>query len=168
MKTWRYSAQNVRDFAWASSRKFAWDAQGHNQPGAENETVMAMSFYPKEGGELWQKYSTAAVVHTMEVYSRFSFDYPYPTAQSVNGPVGGMEYPMITFNGPRTNLNDDGTRTYSLSEKMFLLGVVIHEIGHIYFPMTVNSDEGSIPSSIPSRGMNSIRLCRGAGGSRAT
>ncbi|MEC7398959.1 MAG: M1 family metallopeptidase, partial [Pseudomonadota bacterium] len=140
-KTWRYSAQNVRDFAWASSRKFAWDAQGHNQPGAENETVMAMSFYPKEGGELWQKYSTAAVVHTMEVYSRFSFDYPYPTAQSVNGPVGGMEYPMITFNGPRTNLNDDGTRTYSLSEKMFLLGVVIHEIGHIYFPMTVNSDE---------------------------
>ena len=140
-KTWRYSAQNVRDFAWASSRKFAWDAQGHNQPGAQNETVMAMSFYPKEGGELWQKYSTAAVVHTMEVYSRFSFDYPYPTAQSVNGPVGGMEYPMITFNGPRTNLNDDGTRTYSLSEKMFLLGVVIHEIGHIYFPMTVNSDE---------------------------
>ncbi len=132
-KTWRYSAQNVRDFA--------WDAQGHNQPGAQNETVMAMSFYPKEGGELWQKYSTAAVVHTMEVYSRFSFDYPYPTAQSVNGPVGGMEYPMITFNGPRTNLNDDGTRTYSLSEKMFLLGVVIHEIGHIYFPMTVNSDE---------------------------
>lgn len=140
-KTWRYTAQNVRDFAWASSRKFAWDAQGHNQPGAANETVMAMSFYPKEGGELWQKYSTAAVVHTMEVYSRFSFDYPYPTAQSVNGPVGGMEYPMITFNGPRTNLNDDGTRTYSLSEKMFLLGVVIHEIGHIYFPMTVNSDE---------------------------
>ena len=77
----------------------------------------------------------------MKVYSRFSFDYPYPTAQSVNGPVGGMEYPMITFNGPRTTLNDDGTRTYSLSEKMFLVGVVIHEIGHIYFPMTVNSDE---------------------------
>ncbi len=140
-KTWRFTADNVRDFAWASSRKFAWDAQGHKQPGAENETVMAMSFYPKEGGELWQKYSTAAVVHTMKVYSRFSFDYPYPTAQSVNGPVGGMEYPMITFNGPRTNLNDDGTRTYSLSEKVFLVGVVIHEIGHIYFPMTVNTDE---------------------------
>ncbi|MEM9311675.1 MAG: M1 family metallopeptidase, partial [Pseudomonadota bacterium] len=140
-KTWRYTAQNVRDFAWATSRKFAWDAQGHKQPGAKNETVMAMSFYPKEGGELWEKYSTAAVVHTMKVYSRFSFDYPYPTAQSVNGPVGGMEYPMITFNGPRTNLNDDGSRTYSLSEKVFLIGVVIHEIGHIYFPMTVNSDE---------------------------
>jgi len=140
-KTWRYTAKNVRDFAWATSRKFAWDAQGHKQPGAENETVMAMSFYPKEGGELWQKYSTAAVVHTMKVYSRFSFDYPYPTAQSVNGPVGGMEYPMITFNGPRTTLHDDGTRTYSESEKVFLVGVVIHEIGHIYFPMTVNSDE---------------------------
>ncbi|MEO1730589.1 MAG: M1 family metallopeptidase [Pseudomonadota bacterium] len=140
-KTWRYTAKNVRDFAWATSRKFAWDAQGHKQPGAENETVMAMSFYPKEGGELWQKYSTAAVVHTMKVYSRFSFDYPYPTAQSVNGPVGGMEYPMITFNGPRTTLQDDGSRTYSESEKVFLVGVVIHEIGHIYFPMTVNTDE---------------------------
>ncbi|WP_299322341.1 M1 family metallopeptidase [Parasphingopyxis sp.] len=140
-RTWRFSAQNVRDFAWASSRKFMWDAQGHRQPGAENEIVMAMSFWPKEGGELWRRYSTAAVVHTMEVYSRFSFDYPYPTAQSVNGPVGGMEYPMITFNGPRTTLNDDGSRTYSLSEKVFLIGVVIHEIGHIYFPMTVNSDE---------------------------
>ncbi len=140
-KTWRFEAENVRDFAWASSRKFAWDAQGHKQPGAEHETVMAMSFWPKEGGELWRKYSTAAVVHTMDVYSRFSFDYPYPTAQSVNGPVGGMEYPMITFNGPRTILQEDGSRTYTMSEKIFLIGVVIHEIGHIYFPMTVNSDE---------------------------
>ena len=140
-KTWRFTAKNVRDFAWATSRKFIWDAQGHKQPGAEHETVMAMSFWPKEGGDLWRKYSTAAVVHTMKVYSRYSFDYPYPTAQSVNGPVGGMEYPMITFNGPRTNLNADGSRTYSLSEKVFLVGVIIHEIGHIYFPMTVNSDE---------------------------
>jgi hypothetical protein len=140
-KTWKFAATNVRDFAWGSSRKFMWDAQGVKQPGAEHETVLAMSFWPKEGGDLWKKYSTAAVVHTLKVYSRFSFDYPYPTAQSVNGPVGGMEYPMITFNGPRTTLNKDGTRTYSLAEKMFLVGVVIHEIGHIYFPMTVNSDE---------------------------
>ena len=140
-KTWVFAAENVRDFAWASSRKFAWDAQGHKQPGAEHETVMAMSFWPKEGGELWEKYSTAVVVHTMDVYSRFSFDYPYPTSQSVNGPVGGMEYPMITFNGPRTTLQEDGTRTYTMAEKVFLVGVVIHEIGHIYFPMTVNSDE---------------------------
>lgn len=140
-KTWRFEADNVRDFAWASSRKFAWDAQGFKQPGAEHETVMAMSFYPKEGGELWQKYSTTSVIHTMEVYNRFAFDYPYPTSQSVNGPVGGMEYPMITFNGPRTTLQDDGSRTYTMAEKRFLIGVVIHEIGHIYFPMVVNSDE---------------------------
>jgi len=140
-KVWKFSAENVRDFAWASSRKFIWDAQGYQQGGDVQPLVMAMSFYPKEGGELWEKYSTASVIHTMEVYSRFSFDYPYPTSQSVNGPVGGMEYPMITFNGPRTILQDDGSRTYSLSEKRFLIGVVIHEIGHIYFPMIVNSDE---------------------------
>lgn len=140
-KVWKFEAENVRDFAWASSRKFIWDAQGYQQGGDVQPLVMAMSFYPKEGGELWEKYSTASVIHTMEVYSRFSFDYPYPTSQSVNGPVGGMEYPMITFNGPRTILQDDGSRTYSLSEKRFLIGVVIHEIGHIYFPMVVNSDE---------------------------
>ncbi|MBQ4877804.1 M1 family metallopeptidase [Pseudoalteromonas luteoviolacea] len=140
-KTWKFKAENVRDFAWASSRKFMWDARGYQQGGEEMPLVMAMSFYPKEGGDLWKKYSTESVIHTMEVYSRFSFDYPYPTAQSVNGPVGGMEYPMITFNGPRTELQDDGTRTYSQAEKRFLIGVVIHEIGHIYFPMIVNSDE---------------------------
>ncbi len=140
-KTWKFSAENVRDFAWASSRKFMWDAKGYKQNSADMPLVMAMSFYPKEGGDLWKKYSTESVVHTMEVYSRFSFDYPYPTSQSVNGPVGGMEYPMITFNGPRTTLQDDGTRTYSQAEKRFLIGVVIHEIGHIYFPMIVNSDE---------------------------
>jgi hypothetical protein len=140
-KTWHFNAKNVRDFAWASSRKFIWDAKGYQQGGDIQPLVMAMSFYPKEGGELWEKYSTESIVHTMEVYSRFSFDYPYPVAQSVNGPVGGMEYPMITFNGPRTDLQDDGSRTYSLAEKRFLIGVVIHEVGHIYFPMTVNSDE---------------------------
>jgi hypothetical protein len=140
-KTWRFEAQNVRDFAWASSRKFIWDAQGYRQGGDVQPLVMAMSFYPKEGEPLWSTYSTAAVIHTLKVYSRFSFDYPYPVAQSVNGPVGGMEYPMITFNGPRTDEQDDGERTYSQAEKRFLVGVVIHEIGHIYFPMTVNSDE---------------------------
>ncbi|TLX51972.1 aminopeptidase [Pseudoalteromonas ruthenica] len=140
-KTWRFKANNVRDFAWASSRKFMWDAKGYHQGGDEQPLVMAMSFYPKEGGDLWKKYSTEAVIHTMEVYSRYSFDYPYPVAQSVNGPVGGMEYPMITFNGPRTELRDDGSRTYSQAEKRFLIGVVIHEVGHIYFPMIVNSDE---------------------------
>jgi hypothetical protein len=140
-KTWSFKAENVRDFAWASSRKFIWDAAGFKQDSTDNPLVMAMSFYPNEGEPLWSKYSTEAVMHTMEVYSKYSFDYPYPTAQSVNGPVGGMEYPMITFNGPRTELEDDGSRTYSRSEKEFLIGVVIHEIGHIYFPMIVNSDE---------------------------
>ncbi|MEM7080103.1 MAG: M1 family metallopeptidase [Pseudomonadota bacterium] len=140
-KTWRFQADRVRDFAWASSRKFIWDAQGYRQGGRIQPEVMAMSFYPKEGEPLWSKYSTAAVIHTIEVYSRFSFDYPYPVAQSVNGPVGGMEYPMITFNGPRTDLQDDGERTYTLAEKRYLVGVIIHEIGHIYFPMVVNSDE---------------------------
>ena len=140
-KTWKFKADNVRDFAWASSRTFMWDAKGYKQGGDVQDHVMAMSFYPVEGGDLWKKYSTESVIHTMEVYSRYSFDYPYPTAQSVNGPVGGMEYPMITFNGPRTELRDDGSRTYSQAEKRFLIGVVIHEIGHIYFPMIVNSDE---------------------------
>ncbi|MBL4639966.1 MAG: M1 family metallopeptidase [Kordiimonadaceae bacterium] len=140
-KTWRFTADNVRDFAWGSSRKFIWDAKGYQQGGTTQPFVMAMSFYPKEGGDLWKKYSTESVVHTLEVYSRFSFDYPYPTAQSVNGPVGGMEYPMITFNGPRTKLQDDGSRTYTQAEKRFLIGVVIHEVGHTYFPMIVNSDE---------------------------
>jgi len=140
-KTWHFTAENVRDFAWASSRKFIWDAKGYQQGGEVRPFVMAMSFYPKEGEPLWSSYSTESIIHTMEVYSRFSFDYPYPTAQSVNGPVGGMEYPMITFNGPRTNLQDDGSRTYSLATKRGLIGVVIHEVGHVYFPMIVNSDE---------------------------
>ena len=139
-KTWHFKADNVRDFAWASSRKFMWDAKGVKQGGPQKH-VMAMSFWPKEGGDLWKKYSTESIVHTLEVYNRFTFNYPYPTAQSVNGPVGGMEYPMITFNGPRTELHDDGSRTYSLAEKRFLIGVVIHEVGHTYFPMIVNSDE---------------------------
>ncbi len=140
--TWRFSARNVRDFAWSSSRKFIWDAKALHQPGAEQELVMAMSFFPKEGGTLWSDYSTEVVIHALEVYSRFTFDFPYPTAQSVSvGFLGGMEYPMITFNGPRTTLQDDGTRTYTLDEKRFLVGVIIHEVGHFFFPMIVNSDE---------------------------
>ena len=143
-RTWRYSAQNVRDFAWASSRKFVWDAMGFEQPGAENERVMAMSFYPNEAEPVWSRYSTEAVIHTMEVYNRFAFDYPYPTAQSVNTwERGGMEYPMITFNGYRPDGGEESPDevTYSRGIKYSLIGVIIHEIGHIYFPMTVNSDE---------------------------
>ncbi len=100
--TWVFKADNVRDFAWASSNKFIWDAMGHRQEGAKQPLVMAMSFYPNEAEPIWSTYSTQAVLHTLEVYSRFSFDYPYPNAQSVNAWArGGMEYPMITFNGYR-------------------------------------------------------------------
>ena len=137
-KTWIYHAQNVRDFAFASSRKFIWDAQLHKAPGiTEGKGTMAMSLYPNEGNPLWEKYSTAAIIHTLNVYSRYSFTYPYPVAYSVNGPVGGMEYPMICFNGPRPE--PDGT--YPARTKYGLISVVIHEVGHNYFPMIVNSDE---------------------------
>ncbi|MEE2776625.1 MAG: M1 family aminopeptidase [Acidobacteriota bacterium] len=133
-RTWVFHAEDVRDFAWASSRKFIWDAVGHKVGGRR---VMAMSFYPNEGEPLWSRYSTHAVVHTLDVYSRFTFPYPYPVAISVNGPVGGMEYPMISFNGPRPE--KDGT--YRERTKYGLISVIIHEVGHNYFPMIVNSDE---------------------------
>ena len=151
-KTWVFKADNVRDFAWASSRKFIWDGMTHKQDDAKQPEVLAMSFYPNEAEPLWSQYSTHAIVHTLDVYSRFSFPYPYPTAQSVNAwESGGMEYPMITFNGRRPEPfepdEDDAeadqkpANTYSRRAKHGLVGVIIHEIGHIYFPMTVNSDE---------------------------
>ncbi|WP_417438556.1 M1 family metallopeptidase [Idiomarina sp.] len=138
-KTWIFEADKVRDFAWASSRKFIWDAQGYKK----NDTdVLAMSFYPEEGNPLWERYSTASIIHTIEHYNDYSFDYPYPVAISVNGPVGGMEYPMITFNGPRPYVDEDsGEKYYSKRTKYGLISVIIHEIGHIYFPMIVNTDE---------------------------
>ncbi|MTJ02477.1 M1 family metallopeptidase [Idiomarina piscisalsi] len=138
-KTWIFEADKVRDFAWASSRKFIWDAQGYKK----NDTdVLAMSFYPEEGNPLWERYSTASIIHTIEHYNDYSFDYPYPVAISVNGPVGGMEYPMITFNGPRPYVDEDtGNKYYSERTKYGLISVIIHEIGHIYFPMIVNTDE---------------------------
>jgi hypothetical protein len=142
-KTWIFEAENVRDFAFASSRKFIWDAMGHL---SGDKQVLAMSFYPNEAEPLWSQYSTHAVVHTMQVYSRFSFDYPYPVAISVNGPIGGMEYPMICFNAPRPL--PDGTywgraksREQWMHSKYGLISVIIHEVGHNYFPMIVNSDE---------------------------
>ncbi len=133
-KTWVFKAQNVRDFAFASSRKFIWDAVGHNSGGNQ---VMAMSYFPNEAEPLWSKYSTHAIVHTLDIYSKYTFHYPYPVAISVNGPVYGMEYPMICFNGPRPE--DDGT--YSKRTKYALISVIIHEVGHNYFPMIVNTDE---------------------------
>lgn len=143
-KTWIFQASNVRDFGWASSRKFVWDALGVKQddPKAEHPVVMAMSFFPKEARPLWDAYSTKSIAHTLKVYSDFTFAYPYPVAQSVNGPVGGMEYPMISFNGPRpVKDKKTGALTYTERAKYGLIGVVIHEVGHNYFPMIVNSDE---------------------------
>lgn len=134
-KTWTYAAQNVRDFAWASSRKFLWDAKLHQSP--EGDPVWAMSYWPKEGEPLWSRYSTHSIIQTLDVYGKFTFPYPYPVAISVNGPVGGMEYPMICFNGPRPE--KDGT--YSAGTKHGLISVIIHEVGHNWFPMIVNSDE---------------------------
>ncbi|WP_417468203.1 M1 family metallopeptidase [Maricaulis sp.] len=145
--TWHFHADNVRDFAWAGSRKFIWDAMGVQQEGEgiAPDTVMAMSFYPNEAEPLWSTFSTRTIAHTMDVYSSFSFPYSYPVAQSIAGPQGGMEYPMITFNGGRFTgrpvVDEDGNLTYSRYQKRGLIGVIIHEIGHIYFPMTVNSDE---------------------------
>ncbi|MEO0468369.1 MAG: M1 family metallopeptidase [Bacteroidota bacterium] len=133
-RTWEFHAENVRDFAFASSRKFLWDAMGV-QSGSQK--VMAMSYYPKEGNPLWEKYSTRAVAHTLEVYSRHTFDYPYPAAISVHTNRIGMEYPMICFNGGRPEA--DGT--YTDRTKYGMISVIIHEVGHNYFPMIVNSDE---------------------------
>ena len=133
-RTWIFKAQKVRDFAFASSSTFIWDAWGHS---SEGRKVLAMSFYPREAEPLWSRYSTQSIVHTLEVYERFTFPYPYPVAISVNGPVGGMEYPMICFNGPRPNKD----KTYSKRTKYGLISVIIHEVGHFFFPMIVNSDE---------------------------
>ncbi len=133
-KTWVYNAKNVRDFAWASSRKFIWDAMNVKVAG---KNVLAMSYYPKEANPLWGQYSTESVAHTLKVYSKHTIDYPYPVAISVHGPVGGMEYPMLSFNGYRPEV--DGT--YSDRTKYGLITVIIHEVGHNFFPMIINSDE---------------------------
>lgn len=133
-KTWVFEAQNVRDFAFASSRKFIWDAKGVKLGG---KTVMAMSYYPKEGNPLWEKYSTRAVEQTLITYSKYTFDYPYSKAISVHAASIGMEYPMICFNFGRPE--KDGT--YSERVKYGMIGVIIHEVGHNFFPMIINSDE---------------------------
>lgn len=133
-KTWRFKATNVRDFAFASSRKFMWDAMGVKIGG---KTILAMSYYPKEGNPLWDRYSTKLVAHTLKTYSKYTVDYPYPVAISVHAKWIGMEYPMICFNGGRPE--NDGT--YSEDTKYGMWGVIIHEVGHNFFPMIINSDE---------------------------
>ena len=133
-KTWHFNAKNVRDFAFASSRKYIWDAMAVNING---KTVMAVSLYPKEGNPLWEEHSTRVVANTLEEYSKMTFDYPYSKAISVHADRQGMEYPMICFNYGRPQ--PDGT--YSERTKRGMIGVITHEVGHNFFPMIVNSDE---------------------------
>lgn len=132
-KSWIYHAENVRDFAWTSSRKLIWDAMAVKQ---QNRDVMAMSYYGKEGNPLWEQYSTKVVAHTIKSYGAKTFDYPYPVAISVEA-SNGMEYPMICFNYGRP----DADGTYSDAVKYGMISVIIHEVGHNFFPMIVNSDE---------------------------
>jgi hypothetical protein len=140
-KTWIFKADMVRDFAWGSSRKFIWDAMPTMVSGKK---VMCMSAYGKEAYALYRKYSTKAVAHTIKSYSKFTIPYPYPTAQSIEA-ANGMEYPMICFNFGRCEKDDNGNysanSTYSEGTKNGMLGVVIHEVGHNFFPMIINSDE---------------------------
>ena len=133
-KTWSLKAENVRDFGFATSRKFIWDMQAVKLGGKD---IMAVSMYPKEGNPLWEEYSTKAVAHTLKSYSSHTFDYPYPKAISVHAKNQGMEYPMICWNYGRPN--EDGT--YSDRTKFGMISVIIHEVGHNFFPMIVNSDE---------------------------
>ena len=133
-KTWKLKAQNVRDFGFATSRKFIWDMQ-NVRLGSGN--VMAVSMYPKEGNPLWEEYSTKAVAHTLRSYSAHTFDYPYPKAISVHAKNQGMEYPMICWNYGRPN--EEGK--YTDQTKYGMISVIIHEVGHNFFPMIVNSDE---------------------------
>lgn len=132
-KTWKLSAQMVRDFGFATSRKFIWDMMAVK---LDTKDVMAVSLYSKEGNPLWGDWSTKVVASTLKSYSRMTFDYPYHKAISAHAPMG-MEYPMICYNFGRPN--KDGT--YSDRVKFGMMGVIIHEVGHNWFPMIINSDE---------------------------
>jgi hypothetical protein len=133
-KTWKFIAKNVRDFAFATSRKYILDMMAVK---IGSDDVMAVSLYPKEGNPMWENFSTITVVETLKFYSDYTFNYPYHKAVSVHAHRVGMEYPMICFNFGRPNI--DGS--YSDDEKFGMIGVIIHEIGHFFFPMIVNSDE---------------------------
>lgn len=133
-KTWKFKAENVRDFAFASSRRFIWDAA---MTTVGSRKVLCQSLYPMEADTLYGRYATHTIIHTLQTYSHFSVDYPYPTATAINGPVWGMEYPMICFVGGREN----AAGFYSRFRKYRVIGVIMHEVGHNFFPMIVNSDE---------------------------
>jgi hypothetical protein len=134
--TWHFKAENVRDFAFASSKAFVWDAAGYSYPG-DDRVIAVHSFYPRDAMPLWDKVSTRATLQTLKTYGRMAFEYPYPKAVNVNGRVGGMEYPMVAFCGARPQ--PDGSYTDGLERG--LISVTIHEVGHNWFPMIVASDE---------------------------
>lgn len=136
MLTWHFKAEDVRDFAFASSRTFVWDAAGYQYPSSD-EVIKVHSLYPKEGMPLWDKVSTRSTIQTLETYGRMAMEYPYPKAINVNGPVGGMEYPMVAFCGARPA--SDGT--YTPQVERALISVTIHEVGHNWYPMIVATDE---------------------------
>jgi hypothetical protein len=146
-KTWEFRAENVRDFAFASSRKFIWDAQAVK---LGSKAPMAMAFYPREGNPLWNKDAITAVKNTLEVYSRYTIDYPYPVAIAVHAAVIAMEYPMISFDRGRPTR--DGKVTPAIRQSM--VGAIVHEVGHNFFPMIINSDERQ--STWMDEGLNSF------------
>ena len=133
-KTWKFSAKNVRDFGISTSRKFILDAMAVK---LSEKTVMAVSIYPKEANPFWGETATRTVAHTLKSYSAHTFDYPYPKAVSVSAEDQGMEYPMICWNYGRPDEN--GVTSERIRNGM--IGVTIHEVGHNFFPMIVNSDE---------------------------
>ncbi|MFN5169759.1 MAG: M1 family metallopeptidase [Cyclobacteriaceae bacterium] len=132
--TWVFHAENVRDFAFASSRKFIWDAMAVKNG---DKSPLAQSLYPKEGNPLWGKESTLAIKNTLDIYTERTIPYPYPTAYSINWVGGGMEYPMVSFNGGRPDKNGN------TSDRVLVrcVYIIVHEVGHNYFPMIINSDE---------------------------
>ena len=134
-KTWIFKAEQVRDFAFGASRAYIWDAMGVE---IEGKTVMAMSVYPEESVPLWKRFSTESVAQTLRVYSENVYPYPYPVAWSVWGAEGGMEYPMISF---QTSRDIDEKETYPADHRGYVIGVIIHEVGHNWFPMIINNDE---------------------------
>ena len=134
-KTWSFKADNVRDFAFCASRKFIWDAMAVQL--SDDNAPLAMSYYPKEGNPLWEEFSTLAVAQTLETYSKHTVEYPYPVAISVHTASIGMEYPMICFNYGRPDQNGN----YTDRLKHGMISVIIHEVGHNFFPMIINSDE---------------------------
>jgi len=136
MLTWRFVADDVRDFAWVSSKTYVWDAAGYRYA-SDNRLIEAHSLYPRVAMPLWDSLSTRAVIQTLETYGRMAFEYPYPKAANVHGPVGGMEYPMIAFCGARPR--PDGSYQDAIARG--LVSVTIHEVGHNWFPMIVGSDE---------------------------